>query len=386
MGAMVFSNALLVFMMSFQFGMYGLMIDNTLQLFTGHVQVQAPGYLDDKKMRQVVPDVTSLADTIRAGLGSDRVAARGITFALASSEDRTYGIAIYGVEPDYESNVSTIPGLIESGTFLSDTNATEIVIGSVLARNLKVELGDELTLIGTGVDGSFAAAVVSIVGIFESGMKDLDRNIAEIPLGLFQETFFMEGGGHQISIFGDDLDSVPKLQQDVAAMLPDENLVVPDWNALQPGVKQAIQADMGSSFFMYFILVILVSFSVLNTQLMSVLERTREFGIIMALGLKPGRIGRLVILETTIMGLLGTAMGMLVGAALTLWVGTVGFTIPGMEEMAAQFNLPSRLYPQLTLLSLSAGPLVILVFTILAAIYPAVRLHWLQPVAAMRAA
>jgi putative ABC transport system permease protein len=386
MGAMIFSNILLVFMMSFQFGMYGLMIENTLKIFTGHVQVQAPGYLDDKKMRQTVPDIVPLADSLRHTLQNERVAARGQAFVLASSEDRSYGIAIYGVEPKYEPNVSNIPGLVSEGRYLGADDAAEIVIGSVLARNLLVEVGDELTLLGSGVDGSFAAAVVEIVGVFSSGVKDIDRNIVEIPLGLFQETFFMEGAGHQISIVGDDLDSVAVLQSEVRSLLPDgHDLVVPEWSELQPGLKQAIQADMGSAFFMYFILVVLVSFSVLNTQLMSVLERTHEFGIVMSLGLRPGRLGRLVVLETALMGLMGTVLGILAGAALTAWVGTVGFTLPGLDEMAAQFNLPARMFPQASALSLFAGPTVVFLFTMLASVYPAVRLRWLHPVAAMRA-
>jgi len=387
MGAMIFSNILLVFMMSFQFGMYGLMIENTLKIFTGHIQVQAPGYLDDKKMRQTVPDIVPLADSLRRTLQNDRVAARGQAFALASSDDRSYGIAIFGVESQFEPKVSSIPGLISDGRYLNDNDAAEIIIGSVLARNLRVTVGDEITLLGSGVDGSFAAAVVEIVGVFSSGIKDIDRNIAEIPLGLFQDTFFMEGAGHQISIVGDDLDSVSELQSEVRALLPaTDDLVVHDWSELQPGVKQAIQADMGSAFFMYLILVVLVAFSVLNTQLMSVLERTREFGIVMSLGLKPGKLGRLVVLETALMGLMGTFIGMLAGAAITAWVGTVGFTLPGMDEMAAQFNLPARMFPQVSALSLFAGPLIVFLFTLLASIYPAVRLHWLHPVAAMRAA
>lgn len=386
-GAMVFSNILLIFMMSFQFGMYQLMIDNTLQMFTGHVQVQAPDYLDDKKMRQTVANIVPLANSIRQGLNSETVAARSLAFALVSSDERTYGIAIYGVEPDFEPNVSTIPGLIKEGAYLSDVSANDIVIGSVLARNLKVEIGDELTLLGSGVDGSFAATVAVVRGIFDSGVMDIDRNIAEIPIGLFDDTFFMQRAGHHISIFGEDLKDTDRVQAKVRDLLPDDSgLVVPDWTLLEPGLKQAIQADMGSSFFMYFILVILVAFSVLNTQLMSVLERTREFGIVMALGLKPGRLGRLVILETALMGSLGTILGMFFGALLTLWVGQVGFTIPGMDEMAAQFNLPSLLYPQLTLLSLTVGPAIVFVFTLLAALYPAIRLQWLQPVDAMRAA
>jgi ABC-type lipoprotein release transport system permease subunit len=137
---------------------------------------------------------------------------------------------------------------------------------------------------------------------------------------------------------------------------------------------------------MYFILVVLVSFSVLNTQLMSVLERTREFGIVMSLGLKPGRLGRLVMLETAIMGALGTVLGMLLGAIATLWVGHVGFAMAGMEEMSAQFNLPARMYPALTWLSLTAGPIVVFIFTLLAAGYPAIRLRRLKLVDAMRAA
>ncbi len=386
-GAMVFSNILLVFMISLQFGMYGLMIDNALQIFTGHVQVQAVGYNDEQKMRQTVPNIMPLADTIRSELNSETVAARGWAFALASSEERSFGIGIYGVEPEFEAQVSNIPGLVTAGRYLAGNDTAEIVIGSVLARNLRVELGDEITLLGSGVDGSFAAGVVEIVGIFESGVNDIDRNIAEIPLGLFQETFFMQGAGHQIVILGDSLDAVAGIQSDVQSLLPaDADLVALDWDDLQPGLKQAIQADMGSSFFMYFVLVILVSFSVLNTQLMSVLERTREFGIVMALGLKPGRLGRLVLLETVLMGLIGTVLGIIAGGIVTSWFTTNGLAFPGMDEMAARFNLPARMYPEVNLFTLLAGPSVVFLFTILAALYPALRLRWQNPVAAMRAA
>ena len=386
-GAMVFSNLLLVFMMSLQFGMYGLMIDNSLQIFTGHLQVQAPGYKDDQKMRQTVADVVPLADAIRAELGSDSVAARGWAFALASSEDRSFGIGIYGVETAFEPRISNIPGLVDEGRYLSANDAAEIVIGRVLARNLRVAVGDELTLMGSGVDGSFAAAVVTVVGVFDSGVKDIDRNIAEMPIATFQEMFYMDGAGHQVVIVADSLDVVPALQSRVRSVLPNgSDLVVHDWDALQPELRQAIQADMGSSFFMYFVLVVLVAFSVLNTQLMSVLERTREFGIVMALGLKPGRLGRLVMLETAMLGLLGTVLGIVAGGLLTLWFTGNGLSLPGMEEMAAQFNLPARMHPEVSTLSLLAGPAIVFVFTLLAAIYPALRLHWQKPVEAMRAA
>jgi ABC-type lipoprotein release transport system permease subunit len=385
-GAMVFSNTLLVFMISLQFGMYGLMIDNTLQVFTGHMQVQAPGYKDDQKMRQTVAEVVPLAEKLREEFQSSHVAARSWAFALASSDERSYGIGIFGVEPDFEPQVSNIPGLVKEGRYLRDSNATEIIVGSVLARNLRVTTGDEITILGSGRDGSFAAAVLDVVGIFESGVIDIDRNFAEIPLALFQDVFYMDGAGHQVVINMPTLDDAELLQPSVAAALPaDSNLAVHSWDVLQPGLKQAIQADMSSAFFMYGVLVILVAFSVLNTQLMSVLERTHEFGIVLSLGLRAGRLGRLIMLETAMMGMIGLVLGAIAGVIVTSWFTTNGLSIPGMEEMAANFNLPARIYPQVTPWSTIAGPLVVFAFTLLAAAYPALRLQRLHPVEAMRA-
>jgi putative ABC transport system permease protein len=385
-GAMVFSNTLLVFMISMQFGMYGLMIDNTLKVFTGHMQIQAPGYKDDQKMRQTVPDIVPLADRLRAEFPSESIAARGWAFALASSEDRSYGVGIFGVEPEFEPQVSSIPGLIEEGRYIERSDATEIVIGAVLACNLRVGIGDELTLLGSGLDGSFAAAVVSIVGIFESGVPDVDRNIAQMPLGAFQDIFFMEGAGHQVVISAPSLEAAEIVLPEITAALPtDADLVVHDWDALLPGLKQAVKADMSSAFFMYGVLVILVAFSVLNTQLMSVLERTHEFGIVMSLGLKPGQLGRLVMLETAFLGLIGFVLGAIGGAILTAYFSVNGLSIPGMEEMAANFNLPKRVYFEPTMLTMAIGPFVVFIFTLLAAVYPALRLYKLHPVEAMRA-
>ena len=169
-GAMVFSNALLVFMISIQFGMYELMINNTLQTFTGHLQVQAPGYKDELKMRQVVPGAAALAQRLRDETGLESISVRSGAFALLSSEDRSYGVQVFGVDPRYEAGVSTLPGLVREGRYPVDPDAQEIVIGTVLARNLRVEPGDELTLLGSGRDGSFAAAVATVAGIFDTGV------------------------------------------------------------------------------------------------------------------------------------------------------------------------------------------------------------------------
>ena len=385
-GAMIFSNLILVFAISLQFGSYQMMIDNTLKAYTGHLQIQREGYNDEPKMRSSIENIIPLADKVRQHLGSDHVAARGVAFAMTSSEERSYGLQLIGIEPDFEINVSSLPGLIKQGKYFDDSNAAEIIIGSVLARNLRVNIGDELTLLGSGHDGSFAAGIVIVTGIFESGTADVDRSMAQLPIGYFQDLFGMDGRGHNIVINGHDLSQVSMLQHDLQDMLKDRNeLVVLEWDTLQPGLKQAIQADLASAWFMYGVLIILVAFSVLNTQLMSVLERTREFGVMMALGVKPTRLGALVMTETALMSALGLAIGAFFGLMLTYYLSIVGFSYPGMEEMAAQFNLPDRMYPSLSMLSILLGPVIIFICSLLASIYPALRLFFLQPVSAMRA-
>ena len=385
-GAMIFSNLILVFAISLQFGSYQMMIDNTLKAYTGHLQIQREGYNDEPKMRSSIENILPLADKVRQHLGSDKVAARGVAFAMTSSKQRSYGLQLIGIEPDFEVNVSSLPGLIKQGHYFTDSNAAEILIGTVLARNLRVNVGDELTLLGSGHDGSFAAGIVIVTGIFESGTADVDRSMAQLPIGYFQELFGMEGRGHNIVINAADLTSVSVLQAEVTKLLADnDELVVLDWVILQPGLKQAIQADLASAWFMYAVLIILVAFSVLNTQLMSVLERTREFGVMMALGVKPTRLGALVMTETALMSALGLAIGAAFGFMLTYYLSIVGFSYPGMEEMAAQFNLPDRMYPSLSVFSILLGPGIIFICSLLASIYPSLRLYYLQPVSAMRA-
>ncbi|MEH6548941.1 MAG: FtsX-like permease family protein [Pseudomonadales bacterium] len=384
-GAMIFCNALLVFMIAFQFGTYGLMIDSSLSVLTGHIQIQQKDYQAESRMRYSIPAGVDLAARLREQSGIQHIAARTTAFALASSEERSFGIQVYGVDPEREPDVSTIPGLIKTGRYLLDQDAAEIVIGSVLARNLKLTVGDELTLLGSGRDGSFAAGIVTVVGILESGLSELDRSIAQIPLAYFQSVFSMGDHVHSIVVHLDALGAVAPVKQRLVGLVQQPELVVLDWDELQPGLRQAIQADMFSAFVMYAVLIVLVAFSVLNTQLMSVLERTREFGVMMALGFSPGGLARLVFLETAVMSLLGLTIGCLLGASIAYYFQVFGLHIPALKEAMDQYNLPAEIYPQVNLISVFVGPGVVFLGSMLAAVYPALRLHTLEPVAAMRA-
>jgi putative ABC transport system permease protein len=384
--AIAFSALLLVFMITLQLGAYDMMIDTSLRVFTGQMQIQREGYLDKPRMRTSIPEARTLAERLRAQSPGATFAVRAQGFALASSGTRTYGVPVVGVEPAQEPRVSTIPTLIREGRYLSSIDAQEVVLGAALARNLRVAVGQELTLLGNGRDGSVAATVLLIIGIFDSGNPELDRHMVQIPLGTFQGSFSMGDHAHAVVVAGLPLESLPREALRLGALLPAEaGLVVLDWNRLLPGIKEAIQADMVQNWFTYIVLIVVVTFSILNTFLMAVLERTREFGIMLALGASPFRIGSLVLLESVLLTLVGLVIGVAAGGGVAVYFYYAGFTCPGMAELYGQFGLPGVITPKISFTTLFLGPAVIFCFTVAAALYPALRIRRLQPVEAMHA-
>lgn len=384
--AMVFANVLLVFMLGLQLGQYRMMIDNSLSIFTGQMQVQDVNYLDEPQMYRTVPDADRLAEQIRHDTNLDAVSVRAYGFALVSSEKRTIGVQVTGIDPEHESLVSTIPGLVKEGRFLSSASANEAIVGSTLARNLKVDIGDEVTLLGSGRDGSIAATIVPVVGIFHSGSHELDRQMMEIPIDNFRHVFAMENHAHSIIVDG-DRDKAGIYSRAIEKLINDKGkLVLHDWETLMPGLRQAIEADFFSAWMMYALLIILVAFSMMNTMLMSVLERTHEFGILLALGVRHSRLSRIILAESMFLSLAGMVIGIIAGTLLTLYFHHNGFTYPGMEEMGERFNIPSTLIPEVSLRTVIPGPLVVMIASIIASIYPMLHLRKLRPIEALQAA
>ena len=164
-----------------------------------------------------------------------------------------------------------------------------------------------------------------------------------------------------------------------------QEAVVLDWDELMPGLRQAIRMDLVSGAIFYLILILVVAFSILNTFLMAILERTHEFGVMMAVGTRPDRLTRLVLTESAGMTLVGVGAGVVLGCLLTWYFQVHGIEIAGSSELLRQYGIPSRLYPRLSFMSASIGPLAVFVITLISALYPALKIRRLKPVEAMNA-
>lgn len=384
--AIAFACLVMVFLLAVQVGTYASMEDNSLSLFDGYAQVQAPGYRDDPDLRKSFAAAEAQTQELAGIPGVGAVAARAQTYALLTGASRSLAALVVGVEPDSERRVSRIAATVRQGRYLAVPDAAEAVLGEALARNLGVKVGDRVTLLGSGRDGSVAADVFTVVGISASGVSELDRNLAEIPLARFQADFAMPGQVHALVLSGASLAAVEAALPEVRRAAAAKGLATLAWGDLEPGLRDAIRLDAGTSSFWYVALIVVVVAILLNTILMSILERTREFGILLALGMRPVAVGRMVWLEIMLLVGLGLAAGIALGAAGAGWYAVHGLALPGAEGVFAQWGLPGLIYPRLTAFSLLAAPAAIAVCTALAGLYPFLRLNRLEPVAAMRTA
>ncbi len=313
------------------------------------------------------------------------VAERASSFALASSETQSFGLMLLGVDPRKEQNISTISKFIIEGRYLGDANSDEIILGRILAKKLNVTVGEELVLLGSDKEGSLATLVLAVVGVFDSGQKELDRQLAQIPLNVFRENFNLKNESHMLVLRLDDVNNAKlvakQLQQKLSSR---KDLQVLTWGQLMPGLEQSIQLDQISAKVIYFILSLVVVFSIVNTFVMTILERGKEFGVMLALGARPGFIILMLQLEALFLCLVGVAFGSIIGAAITLYLESVGIGMGDAGELMKQFHMPDRIYPNMDIYSLVASPILMVVATQIAAIIPGIRIRKIDPVTIMR--
>jgi len=331
--AIVFATMLLVFMLSWQFGSYDTMINTAVKVHTGHVQVQAEGYRDRMDIWLVVPDPDAVSRVLGDIPEIEAYTVRANAFSLVSSEDRTYGVLLIGIDPEKEAKVSTLQKLIRRGEYLAKNDSNAALVGELLAENLKADIGDELVILGQGRDGSVAASVLTVKGIFSSGEDKFDRSSIHMPLEYFQEVFSMRGAVHEVVVLGRSLDAVEtieaKLKRGIEVVDDHKAMAVLDWMDLMPGLVQSIKMDLVSALIMYAILIVVVAFSILNTFLMAIFERTREFGVLMAMGTTPGRLMRFLIFESVTITLIGIILGIIFGSLFTWYFQVHGIVISG---------------------------------------------------------
>lgn len=384
--AIGFAFGLLVFSMALQRGSYVDMIQNTVRVQTGHFQIQLAGYFPERLLSEkldptgIVPAVESLPHVIG-------VAPRVTTAALVSKGEHTFGAAVFGMDPARERSVSSLADVVREGRFLEPDDREGVLLGQTLAKNLGAAVGDEIVFIGQGADGSMAAGKLTVRGLFKMGMGGLDRSALAANLETVREAFSMVGGVSEIAVLLDSERVRPQVERQARAALERigrADAVVLGWPTLMPGVEQGIKVDWNSGLIMYAALVLVVGFGIANTFLMAYMERIHELGVLLALGMPPRRLSRMVYLESVLLIGLGLLAGLAGGLPITLHYQVKGIDFGLKEELTDKYGMSSVIHPQLEPLVFAWAAGIVVAISLAVAVYPALKAARIRPVEALR--
>ena len=382
-----FSGLLVIMINSMQQGAFEMMTDNTARFYVGHLQVQHPGFLDEPRMERTIRGASARLDMLDARPQFTAVAPRAQAFSLVAasggaivddeSDPPATGALVIGIDPDRE--FAAIRHSVDTGRYLAAPG--EAYAGWMLARNLRAEVGDELAILGNAADGGVAAMVVTLTGTFNSGQAEIDRSQLHVHLGDFQEAFGLPDQVHSIALTL----AGPTDARAEAGRLSDAETVGVAWQELLPDVRQMIDLKYQSSYMIYALLLVLVTFGIVNAFIMTTFERTPEFGMLKAVGMRPGAIVAMMSLEALWMALMGILLTLVITGVLTALLGVTGISLgEAYAEMVGDFMIPDRMYPSFGFRTAAEFTVVVLVATQLAALIPTIRLRRLNVVDALR--
>ena len=359
------------------------MIDNAVRMGSGHVLIQSRGYhalggvqraLGEKTRSRIRTWIEQLGDASPVRNVVERVFASG----LASSADGSTGVRIIGTRSGPENEVSKFGEKLVQGEFLPPGAGNQAVIGSGVARKLRVGLGSKFVVLSQAAGSSeLQSRLLRVSGVLQTGLEDLDQSLVIIPLGVAQELLLLPRQVHQVAVFLDDVEASGALSQRGRKELP-ESVEVLTWAEAMPELNDFIRIDDAGNYLFNGIFLLLIAFVVLNTLLMSALERKREYALLDAIGLSPSGRFFMMFTEAVLLALLSTSAGLALGYGAHLYLESSGLPLAAFYEgegelSAAGAVMDPVLYSRLSAERLVVSTSIIVSLTLVLALVPAWR-------------
>jgi ABC-type lipoprotein release transport system permease subunit len=288
-------------------GAYNSMIGNIVKFYSGYIQIQNVDYWENKTINETMEPSAELDRIVESVPQITGSTMRLENFALASSDKNTKGAMIFGIDPDRENEVSEIKRWVEKGRYFEGVDPG-VLVGSDLARYLNLSIGDTLVIIGSGYHGSGAAGKYPIIGLLRFPNPQLNKQCVYMHLSVSQELFSAENLVTAMILMVEEPYDLKPAMRKLKNRVPSEYAVL-SWEEMNPELVQMIESDKAGHAIMRVILYILIGFGIFGTVMMMVVERTREMGVMVAIGMQKMRLAGLLFLETIMIGLIGVLAG-----------------------------------------------------------------------------
>ena len=359
---------------------------NVIEMFTGnrigHIQVHRAGYLDKPSIYKTMSDYESIGKTIQNEEGVEAWTPRIYTGGLGSVGEKSTAVRIIGIDVARENRATNFNKKVIEGDTLTETASREAIIGTKLAKTLSATIGSKIVLFSQAADGSIANDEYTIVGIADSGDDITNRVVCYLHIDDVQELFVLQGRIHEIVVIVSNINKVERISNGITEKLADTTLEILPWYQVVKSFYDAMQKDKQGDAVARFIIMFIVAIGVLNTVLMSVMERTREYGVLKAVGTKPIQVFWLVIYEVGIIAVGSIVVGAMLGVLFNYLLSVYGvsyaegFTMAGIEfgKMYGEVNLSCLMIPATT----------VFVSALIVSLFPAIKAARIMPAKAMR--
>ncbi len=377
------TTALLVFATAWMNGSHNKMIENAVEIYPGYLQITQADFRNSPSFDNLIFNATHVKEKLREIKGIKGFGQRFESFVLYSSGTKSIGGLFTAIEPSSEALLSRLKSSLKKGAFLADTDKNMVYMGIELAKKLKVNVGDQLSFIGTGADYSFAADNIIVKGLFQTGLFDFDANAAFVNLNYFHTVMGGENMATHFIVLPENKKTVEELAEIIGNNLGEEYQSA-TWQQTMASLVRAMEIDSIFGYITLGIIFIVIFFVIMIYTLLTVFARIREIGILRAIGTGPHQIFQLLLTESIILSLFSVIVGGVIGGALAYYFNLNPITFTGYEEQFKQYGLASSSMPtDFAPHIIIRDSIIMFILSVGSTIYPIVKVTKYNPIDAI---
>jgi ABC-type lipoprotein release transport system permease subunit len=373
----------MIFLGALMRGIADQMVRNGIDTLTGHIQVHRAGYRNDPSIEKSIKDTKAVEGAFHKVLpGSARTTTRIRVNAVMSNARHSIGVTLVGIQPKQEAAISFIGHAVKEGAYLRTDDMYGILIGKALVEDFETKLGHKVVLMSQDSSGEIASRAFRIAGIFRAELEATEKRFVFVTMAAAREMLKIDGIS-EASILLPSQGDATRVASDLRSELPAEAYDVQTWRQLLPMVTAVLELYDGFIFLWFIVVFVAMAFGIVNTILMAVFERIREFGLLKALGMKPSGILRQVVTESVMLLTVGLLGGNMLGYLTVLFLSRTGIDLTFAGKGMEYVGMSRIIYPVIHGRDLMLANLVVIGLGIVVSLYPAIKAAKFKPVEAL---